>query len=346
MIRFDAETIEIPLHFEEGRSSLVEVQLRRDPLSGEQCRITPRRPSTRPKDGARTAGGERRSPPAERGPCPLCSDQIAHSTPRLDPAIFTSERLERGEAVLFPNLYPYGRWSAVIALTEAHWVPLDDYQPEHYVDGLSLAIDYARHLMNAGHGPWLSITQNHLPTSGGTLLHPHLQVHVDERPNNFFARVGPAAADFRRREGVDYFDALVATERGGERWITEDGGPAWLCPFAPKGYFEFWALVPDKRSVFALEPAEIAALAKELCSIFGFYRGLGWDAFNLALCTHEAPGSDSPVWLRVVLRGRFSAYARSDVSFHEKLLEEISLSMSPEDCATYYKGYRTKKAPG
>ena len=338
MIRFVREKIQVPLHLPEGITALVDVELRRDPLCGEQCRITPRRPSTRLK-GHRTGSSEA-GPPVESSPCPLCPAAVKDSTPRLDPAIFAEERLRRGEAVLFPNLYPYGRWSAVVALTHAHWVALDEYSARQYADGLGVAIEYAKALIEAGHGPWVSITQNHLPTAGATLLHPHLQVHVDERPNNFFARVSAAAARHRERENEDYFEALLAAERGGDRWIAESDRVAWLSPFAPRGFFEFWALLPSERSLFGLTAGELDALSQELCSSFAFYRRLGWDAFNLALCTHEAPESDLPVWLRVVLRGRFSSHARSDVSFHEKLLEEMSMSISPEEYTRLYRGFR------
>jgi UDPglucose--hexose-1-phosphate uridylyltransferase len=340
MIRFIADKIPVPLYLADGREQRVEVELRRDPLSGEQCRITPRRPSTRPaRKGAREDAPA--GPPVEGRPCPLCPDAIAGATPRLDPGIFATERLRRGEAVLFPNLFPYGRWSAVIALTEAHWLSLEHYTAAQYADGIRVALDYADALIPRGHGPWLAITQNHLPTSGGTLLHPHLQVHVDETPNNFFARASEAARRHRELEGEDYFEALVAAERDGERWITERDGVNWLCPFAPRGFFEFWAMLPGKRSLRGLTTGEIAALSEELVQIFAFYRHLGWDAFNLAITANEDPASDLPVWLRVVLRGRYSAYARSDVSFHEKLFEELSLSMSPEESAGLYRAFRT-----
>lgn len=342
MIRFVGEKVRVPLHLPNGDLSVVEVELRQDPLSGEQCRITPRRPATRLK--RRHARDSADGPPVETGPCPLCPDKLRTRTPRLDPAIFDEERLRKGEAVLLPNLYPYGRWSAVVSLTETHWVPLEDYTIGQYTNGLGVAVDYAKALVRAGHGPWVSITQNHLPTSGATLLHPHLQVHVDERPNNFFSRVSHAAARHRERDREDYFEALVDAERGGDRWISEEDGLAWLSPFVPRGFFEFWALLPSKRSLFALAPTEIEALSAGLCSIFAFYRTLGWDAFNLALCTHEAPESELPVWLRVLLRGRFSSYARSDVSFHEKLLEEMSLSVSPEESAQLYRSYLDGKS--
>jgi galactose-1-phosphate uridylyltransferase len=336
LITFDRHEIRIPLHLPEGVRE-VTVELRRDPLSGEQARVTPRRPVTR------LAGETKlRELPAEPGPCPLCPEHVHTLTPRLDPSVFPEPHLARGEATLFPNLFPYGRWSAVVALTTAHLVPLDTYTATQYVDGLLLARDYAARLAAAGEGgPFVGVTQNHLPTSGGTLMHPHLQVQVDERPNNFFARALAGLARHRAACGTAFFDELVAEEeRLGERFIGWNDDLALLVPFAPRGFAEVWMVFPRLRSLNDLDEARAETLAAEIVTVLGVYRALGWNAFNLALTAHEAPGSDLPLWCRVVLRGRFGPFARSDVSFHEKLFEELSTSVAPEATAERVKAAR------
>jgi galactose-1-phosphate uridylyltransferase len=336
VIVFDRHEIVVPLHLPEGVRE-VTVELRRDPLSGEQARVTPRRPVSR-------LAGETRlqEVPAEPGPCPLCPEHLPTLTPRLDPRVFPERHLERGEATLFPNLYPYGRWSAVIALTTAHLVPLDAYTVAHYTDGLLLAREYAARLAVAGEGgPFVGVTQNHLPTSGGTLMHPHLQVQVDERPNNFFDRVQAGLVRHRTAHGSAFFDELVAEEeRLGERFIGWNDDLALLVPFAPRGFAEVWMVFPGLRSLGDLTEPRAAALASELVTVLGVYRALGWNAFNLALTADERPGSDLPLWCRVVLRGRFGPFARSDVSFHEKLFEELSTSVPPEMTAERMRAAR------
>lgn len=326
MIVFERREILVPLHLPDGVREL-KVELRRDPLSGEQCRVTPRRPTVR-------LAGETRLQelPAEAGPCPLCPQHVHTLTPRLDPTVFAEPRLGRGEASLFPNLFPYGRWSAVIALTSAHLVSLEDYTAAHYADGLLLARDYAARLAEAGEGgPYVGVTQNHLPTAGGTLLHPHLQVQVDAEPNNFFHRVHDGLARHRAAHGTAFFDELIAEEeRRGERFIGWRDDLALLVPFAPRGFAEVWMVFPRLRSLDDLTEVRARALATEIVTVLGVYRDLGWNAFNLALTADERPGSDLPLWCRLVLRGRFGPFARSDVSFHEKLFEELSTSVAPE----------------
>ena len=339
MIVFDRQEIRVPLHLAEGTRE-VTVELRRDPLSGEQARITPRRPVV--KLSGETPLGEL---PPEPGPCPLCPEHVHTLTPRLEPRVFAEPRLARGEAVLFPNLFPYGRWSAVIALTSAHLVPLEAYTAAQYADGLRLARDYAARLAAAGEGgPYVGVTQNHLPTAGGTLLHPHLQVQVDEHPNNFFERTLEGLARHRREHGTAFFDELLAEEeRRGERFIGRRDDLCLLVPFAPRGFAEVWLLFPALRSLDQLDDARATALATEIVTVLGEYRRLGWNAFNLALTACALPGADLPLWCRLVLRGRFGPFARSDVSFHEKLFEELSTSVAPEVTAQRLRAARTQR---
>jgi len=336
LIRFERHEIKVPLHLPDGVREVV-VELRRDPLSGEQARVTPRRPVGR-------LSGETRldEVPPEPGPCPLCPEHVRDLTPRLEPGVFPEARLQRGEAVLFPNLYPYGRWSGVIALTREHLVSLDAYTVAQYTDGLLLAREYALRLGQAGAGgPYVGITQNHLPTSGGTLLHPHLQVHVDEHPNNFFERVLGGLARHREQYGTPFFDELVAEEhRLGERFVGTRDDLTVLVPFAPRGFAEVWLLFPALRTLDQLDDARAAALATEIVFVLGVYHALGWNAYNLALTACSRPDSDLPLWCRVVLRGRFGPFARSDVSFHEKLFEELSTSVAPEVTAERLRAAR------
>jgi galactose-1-phosphate uridylyltransferase len=339
VINLRSERIRVPLAMPSGERRELEVELRYDPLSGDQCRLTPRRPIVRFR-----APHLVEEVPPEDGVCPLCPENLEALTPHLDPAVFPEPRMRRGEAVLFPNLFPYGRWSGVIALTYEHFVRLDRYTPSHYADGLGLALDYFRALQRAGDpGRYAAVTQNHLPSAGGTLVHPHLQVHFDEKPQNFFRRAKEDLAAHRARWGRAFFDELIEEEaRRGERWLGEEGGVHLMVPFCPRGFAEFWLVAPGLRSLNHVTEGHLEVLARRVTELLGFYHTLGWNSFNLALCTVEEPGHDFPLWCRVVLRGRFGHYARSDISFHEKLLEEFAFSVSPEETAVRYRKHRAQ----
>ena len=340
MIRFEREPIDIPLRLADGAQTTVRVELRRDPLSGEQGRITARRPIRRP---SRDAAALPPLPPADG--CPLCRANIDRLTPELDAQVFAEPRLRRGEATIFPNLFPYGRWSAVLPFTRDHFVPIEGYAISQFTDALCLAGEYARALQREDPSlHYVAVTQNHLPTSGATIIHPHLQVQVDPRPSNWFSRTERGLARHHDETGRRFFSDLVDEERErGERYVHQRDELHVLTPFVPRGFHELWLLLPERRGPERLDEHAAGLLSRELCAVLGFYHAMGGNAYNLALTTTRGLEVDLPLLARVVVRGRFAPYARSDVSFHEKLLEETALSFPPEETARRYRAYLAER---
>ncbi len=70
--------------------------------------------------------------------CPFCPEKIPFATPRFVPEIAPEGRLERGQATLFPNSFPYARYSCVVVLSRDHFVDLDQFSVEMLVDAFSL----------------------------------------------------------------------------------------------------------------------------------------------------------------------------------------------------------------
>jgi UDPglucose--hexose-1-phosphate uridylyltransferase len=336
MIRFERELIDVPLRRADGATSSVRLELRRDPLSGDQGRITARRPIRRPSGDAAALPP---LPPPDG--CPLCQANIDRLTPELDPRVFSQPRLRRGEATIFPNLFPYGRWSAVLPFTHEHFVPIEGYTTAQFADALCLAGEYARALQREDPSlHYVAVTQNHLPTSGATIIHPHLQVQVDPRPSNWFSRAERGIARHYDETGRSFFPDLVAAEQEhGERYLHQRDDLHVLTPFVPRGFHELWLLLPERYGPEDLDEGVAGLLAEELCAVLGFYHFMGGNAYNLALTTTRGLTRDLPLLARVVVRGRFAPYARSDVSFHEKLLEETALSFPPEETAKRYKAF-------
>jgi galactose-1-phosphate uridylyltransferase len=91
----------------------------------------------------------------------------------------------------------------------------------------------------------MAITQNHLPSAGGSLLHPHLQVQADRLPANHQRFLQARAAAYRRRFGRPLFsDYLELEKQDGRRLIGTTGAWQWLAAFAPEGFFEIWGILP------------------------------------------------------------------------------------------------------
>jgi galactose-1-phosphate uridylyltransferase len=96
----------------------------------------------------------------------------------------------------------------------------------------------------------MAITQNHLPSAGGSLLHPHLQVQTDRTASNHQRFLQSRAADYHQRSGVRLFsDYLRFEKQTGQRYIGFTGRWQWLTAFAPEGFFEIWGILPEVTSL-------------------------------------------------------------------------------------------------
>lgn len=323
-----------------GRGGVAEAvsEVRWDPLTGRTMRVTAPRPFSLPAPGtARPPELPEKALAAEL--CPFCGE-LAAVTPGLVPELGPERHLTRGEATLFPNLYPYGCWSAVIALTRAHHVPLAEFPRDRVADGLWVARDYVRRVRRADPAArYVNVTWNLLPSSGGTIVHPHFQVNADPVPVNGLRETQEAAQAFRARHGADFFATLVAEERRlGLRFLADVGETAWLLPFAPQAHVEVWGLVPGCTRFGDLPDTALAGLADGLYAVMQGYARAGRNALNMGLESDEGPPAgppvaEPPVRLRVVARSSWRAWYRSDQTHFDVVLEECATVIAPETAA-------------
>ncbi len=71
--------------------------------------------------------------------CIFCSGKIEQNTPMYPRNLVPEGRIRIGEAVLFPNLFPVGKYHSVIALSEAHFLKLLEFSPAIIGNGLLAA---------------------------------------------------------------------------------------------------------------------------------------------------------------------------------------------------------------
>jgi hypothetical protein len=126
-LTFERQTV--TAKFLEPSGNMVErpIEIRTHPISGRTCRIA----FSRLKE--REAGTEAlpQPPPdaAETANCPFCQPQVTSQTPQLNPDLAGEERLSRQDSLLFPNLFPYGSYSAVSLFDNAHFVEIGKASP-------------------------------------------------------------------------------------------------------------------------------------------------------------------------------------------------------------------------
>ncbi|MCK4379075.1 MAG: galactose-1-phosphate uridylyltransferase, partial [Deltaproteobacteria bacterium] len=159
------------------------IEIRTDPISDRECRIT----FARAKEAKSGESSFPEPPPGanDSSSCPFCRPQLYERTPMLAAGLSKSPRLEHGASVLFPNLFPYGRYSAVSIFDNHHFVEVGTASQSSYADCFINCSNYLKKVRETDREAiYLAITQNHLPSAGGSLIHPHLQVHADRIPAN------------------------------------------------------------------------------------------------------------------------------------------------------------------
>ena len=330
MLEFKQELFHSRIVLPHGETTERPIEIRIHPITGRTCRITYSR-------------GEEREPGAESLPepppfaadldnCPFCPTRLFTHTPRLPAELCREERLIRGSSTLFPNLFPYGRYSAVSLFDDDHFVEIGTADLQSYTDSFLNCRDYLRRVL--AHDPaavFMAITQNHLPAAGGSLLHPHLQVQADRRPANNQRFLLSRASQHRRRFGLRLFsDYLALEQQDGRRCIGATGPWQWLAAFAPEGFFEIWGILPSVTSLCETTENQWQSLAQGVLCAQKFFRSLGRNGYNLGLLLLE-DGSDD-LELRVVLtvRSNYAPWVRSDFTGFEVMLGDMATFSSPE----------------
>jgi UDPglucose--hexose-1-phosphate uridylyltransferase len=292
------------------------LEIRWDPLTGQSCRLLPEGslPPPERQDLDALAGKSRPT-------CPFCSERIERETPRFAPELCPDGRIASGEALLFPNLVAYSKWSSVSVYSpELHLLRLEDLTPALVADNLRTQVAFAQAVLR--HDPssrWVSVNANQLPPSGSSIFHPHLQGSANPAPTTVqraLADLGPA----RMREYVD------REREDGERLIASTERIEWMAAFAPVGPAELRAFVAGASSPDDLDDAGVEELAEGIARALRLYALLGFQSFNLALIG----ASVSMLLLRLVSRAYFGPLLRSDAMWSERLHGEAAIDLAPE----------------
>jgi UDPglucose--hexose-1-phosphate uridylyltransferase len=322
-LRRETVTTEILDPRREFQPTRLTFEQRWDPLTGHTSRILPEVPLlARPEfDLERMAEGTRAG-------CPFCPERIETATPRLPPAIVPEGRIGRGEALLFPNLAPYSRYSSVSVYSpRRHFLPLAALSPSLVADNLAAQSEYSRCVAREDpDGLWISINANHMLPSGSSVFHPHLQGSAGSVPTTFQRLLAEASPE--------QFDAYVQEEkRQGRRYLGNTGGVDWLAGFAPLGPAELRAVVFGVPSPDRLDEGLVAELGHGISVALGLYDDLGFDSFNLAIYGGPPQRDDHPLNLRLVGRSNVAPLYRSDATWLERLHWEAAVDLAPEEVA-------------
>jgi len=308
----------------------VRLRWRRDPLTGASARILTGlklQPPDRPDLAELTAK------PAF---CPFDSEHLETATFPFPAELIAEGRIRLGKAVVVPNIMAYATHSAVgIYDPERHFLDLDDLTPSIAGDALCAMVRHARAVRRLDPtAVWSSISANHLPPAGASLVHPHLQSAHDACGLTGQRFLVAQSRAWQEQHG-NYWAALVEQESGGPRWVGGTGRVAWLTPFAPSGFHEVWGVVTGVSDVTELTEQDSQALGQGLSRVLAAFRAWNLTSFNFGVIGGgpRAREDGHQVVLKVVSRSNPEPMYRSDATYFERIYGEALIDLSPEDVA-------------
>ena len=304
-------------------------EMRFDPLTGETSRIIfdPGAPFV-PKDFAPLAK-------ETEGPkCPFCPENVSKITPRFPDELVEGGRFIGKEAVVFPNLFPYSKHNAVVRMSEQHFVKLEEFTESIIADSFKAAHRYIEKVLEFDdQTEYVSVNWNYLPPSGGSILHPHIQVLASELPTNYQSKITSDSRAYYDKEGDNYLTSLATEERNlEERWIGQEGSISWLHAYAPKSHYDFIGVF-EAPSFNELVSENYEDLAKSMLHFFLYFKEQGVESFNAILHIPVKKHAAEQVHFRLIPRMTIGMLETSDMNVFNFLQGEPLSLKAPETVA-------------
>jgi galactose-1-phosphate uridylyltransferase len=311
-------------------------EIRVDPLTGQTTRIL--HYPMRLLAGADLDAMVERS--LEFG-CPFCPQMVESVTPKFLPELAGKERIRRGSALLFPNMFPYDTFSAVAIFSEEHFKPLGDFSPELLRDGFLASAEYlaSARASEPEASTYRAINWNYMPLAGGTIIHPHLQIIAGETGTNHQRAILDASAAYAAENSTPYWADLVEAEKSaGERFIGRVGETAWLTSFAPKGFIDIMAVFEDAPTIEDITESGWLDFSKGLSAAMKFLDDRGFYSFNMAI--YSGRGEDHfRTHAKLIPRALLPPMDTSDINYFNMLHNEVLTIFKPEEICEPAKAF-------
>ena len=315
-------------------------QVRTDPVSLKQCRITPSRALENER------GTEKLYDPPQTDldekKCPFCPENLKSMTPCLIPEISKKKRLFYNNSILFPNLFPYTEWSAVSLFNNIHHVEIGTADLDSYQDSFINCSQYLEQVKKVDpKAIYMSITQNHLPGAGGSLVHPHLQVHATEQISVNHQILEQNSKVYKAKyDKCILSDLLVTEKKTNKRYIGRTGSWEWIAAFAPSGFYEIWGIASEVSSLLISKETQIwKDLAKGILNTQKFYKSMNRNSYNLAMLSVENGKPFPCIKVSLTARSCYAPWVRSDFTGFEIASGEMATFTLPESVAQMAKEF-------
>jgi len=317
---------------------LAGVEHRQDPLFGSWTRINPDR-ARRVKHTGDTSRGADLANLIEtsRETCPFCLERRDTETSVFDSDLIPADRLKRNETVLFPNKSPFGEYHGVGILTDAHYIPMEEYTEQTIEDSLLLSQEYfhAVHRKDAS-ARFPVYVWNFLPPSAGSIVHPHIQVLLESRPSPIIEVLTGKCGKWHEEHGEDFWRSLIREETTREdRLICAQEDRIVLASFAPRGFREILLVLPGSGSLADLDEGQVRTFSWVLVRLLKAYHAMGVGSFNLV--TYSPPmGRAAPTFpfhVKLISRPYPRGIYTNDTGFFERMYDLWIIDTLPEEIA-------------
>ncbi len=279
---------------------------------------------------------------ASKENCPFCPGRLNSLTPKLIPEIVPEGRIHRGDAVLFPNSFPYTQHNWVIVLCEDHFLPLERFNGKVLIDGFGAAQEgISRLSMNEPGLRCWSINWNYMPQSGAGLFHPHIQAVIEESPTSFHQRALEMIQRYQSETRSHFWQDYLSEEmKLGERYLGSRGDIHFLMAFSPSGVLgEIFILFSNRFRIEDVTPRDWEDFSHGLLDLFRFFKAKHIESFNFALFAGSDESVQSWIFGRLCPRMYLPPWNTSDINYFEKLHNEVICAISPEEWSQEIKPY-------
>jgi galactose-1-phosphate uridylyltransferase len=318
-----------------GKVDTQQIEIRRDPLTGHQAAFNPRlTDKVAMFYGATDYALVERLARESEARCFLCGEKWRETTPTYPEALVPGGRIQVGDSILFPNLFPIAQVHAVIRVGARHFLPLPDFQAATIRDAFSCAMQLVRRLSSSEPSArFLTLCANYLGPAGASIAHPHFQLVGGDLPCTWLEQALACGKAYAKEIGSCYWTDLLATEKQSpERYLGRTGTAEWITAFSPAGANEVQAILPQRRHFLELNEADLAGLADGLAKVLAGYHAMGISTFNFAIYSGELGTTDDGMrcLLRIVSRQNVYENYRADDYFLQKLLRNELILTPPE----------------
>lgn len=327
-----------------GQLDTQEIEVRIDPLTGHQSTFNPAlegKVSILFPDTDYAYLEERAE--ATKGQCFMCDGRWRTATPTYNTDILPDGRLQRGEVVLFPNLFPLAAFHAVVMLGDRHFRLPNEISADLLYDAFTLCIECFRQYHRCHPAVrYFTINANFLLPSGASIMHPHLQLLGSPFPGTHHQLLLERSLAYYQANGSCYWTDLVEEEKArGERIFAQMNDSAWFTAYAPIGANETNAVWTKTSHFLEWGADEIRQMADGIAQVLDGYHDMKFSTYNFS-CFSGPVDRSSPefrCFLRLVNRQNAMLHHRTDDYYFQKLLKNEIIIQRPEKLAAFLRGY-------